>query len=470
MKRKNYKLRRSVVLGIIFTLGISIFLLVNTPKAPLEIAQNLDSFKKILPFNPNADIEPQTPLANPPKVIKAIYATNWSAGSAKSMARLIKLANETEINSIVIDIKDYTGIVGYETKVPLVKEYGAEESRIPKINTLIKQLHDANIYVIGRIVVFEDEKLAEVRPDLALQSKKNGGVWVTTKGQHWLDASSKEVWDYNISIAKDALSRGFDEINFDYIRFASDGNLADIKYPFYGGKITKRKVIADFFRYLRAALGEARISADLFGMAATNNDDLGIGQYLEDALPYFDAIGPMVYPSHYITGFLGFKNPAKAPYEVVRYSMDKAVKRIRKYESDRAAKLAMTAVSLPQTESKITNLGPVTATALSALQNNNPTPSIIVPPPVRAKLRPWLQDFNLGAIYGSDQVRAQIKATSDALVGCTQTATQPAPDNQDVKLCDSTIHNEVLGDIIEGWMLWNPSNIYTRAALTMEGQ
>ncbi len=468
MRRKNYKLRRAVFLGIIFTSGLLIIFLVNRNyEAPIQIAQNLNSLKNILPLNLNGDIEPQKPLPNPPKIIKAIYATNWSAGSSKAMARLIKLANETEINAMVVDVKDYSGIIGYETDIPLVKEYGVEEKRIAKINTFIKQLHDAGIYAIARIVVFEDEKLAEVRPDLALQSKKTGDVWATKKGQYWMDASSKEVWDYNIAIAKDALSRGFDEINFDYIRFASDGDLADIKYPFYNNKITKRKVISNFFQYLRASLGEAKLSADLFGMATTNNDDLGIGQYLEDALPYFDAIGPMVYPSHYITGFLGFKNPAKAPYEVVRYSMDKAIERIRKYEANRIAKLAMLATSLPQSDSKITDSGQVTASAIATLPNNNrATSPIVVPPPVRAKLRPWLQDFSLGAIYGKEQVRAQIKATSDALIGCSQIVTN----NADSTLCDNIIHDEILGEIVDGWMLWNPSNVYTRAALITESQ
>ena len=126
------------------------------------------------------------------------------------------------------------------------------EIKILKPNALIKKFHDEGIYVIARMAVFQDPALVKARPDLALQSISKNTVWKDYKGISWVDTSSKEVWDYNIMIAKDALSRGFDEINFDYIRFASDGNMADIRYPFYNAKIqTKRQVMHSFFKYLR---------------------------------------------------------------------------------------------------------------------------------------------------------------------------------------------------------------------------
>lgn len=438
-RRKNYKPLLFLILALsaILLMGVLIFrdkttnFQINGGSANALLSAQLD---------PNQNIGPQKPLANPPKIIKAVYATGYSAGSEKKLSYLIRLIKESEINAVVIDIKDFAGVINYKSEAPLVLEYGTAENRIPKINKVIKRLHDEGIYIIGRIAVFEDQRLPLLRPDLALQSKSTGKLWKNYKGLTWLDTASKAVWDYNIEIAKDALSRGFDEINFDYIRFTSDGNLADIKYPVWDGKTPKREVIRQFFAYLRDALPEAKLSADLFGMVTTNKDDLGIGQTLEDALPYFDAIAPMVYPSHYIKGFIGIQNPALYPYEVVKYSMTEAIKKIAKYEAKRETILASASIAQ--------NVG-----------------QIQVPPPVRAKLRPWLQDFNIGATYDAEKVQKQIKAVSDAVWSCVPRV-KDAP--LTIKTCDDKIHNELLGGIVGGWMLWNPRNIYTEEALMIE--
>ncbi|MDD5431319.1 MAG: putative glycoside hydrolase, partial [Candidatus Pacebacteria bacterium] len=207
-----------------------------------------------------------------------------------------------------------------------------------------------------------------------LQSISKNKIWTDYKGISWVDQSSQEVWDYNIAIAKDALSRGFDEVNFDYIRFASDGNMADISYPFYNSKIqTKRQVMNSFFKYLRENLPGEKLSADLFGYTTLLKDDLGIGQHLDDAFPYFDYIAPMVYPSHYNKGYNGHANPALYPYDVVYSSMLEAQERLD-------------AFNLSTTTIKMAN----------------------------PQFRPWLQDFDLGADYDSVKVRAQIQATYDA--------------------------------------------------------
>jgi hypothetical protein len=410
--RKRIRLIIFVFVIIVATAGI-IFFLRSSPEVKLLPVQNaanvLDSFE----LSGNGDMGPQNKLENPPAVIKAIYATNYSAGNEKKLSYLIDLIKKTELNAIVIDIKDFSGIVGYDSNLILVNAYGAEEPRIRHINKLIKRLHDENIYIIGRIAVFEDQKLALARPDLALRNAKNGKLWRTKSGLLWMDTASREVWDYNVSIAKDVLARGFDEVNLDYIRFASDGDLNDIAYPVWDGVTSKRKIVKTFHEYMRNALGDARISADLFGMVTTNKDDLGIGQVLEDALPYYDAIAPMVYPSHYSPNFIGLKNPALHPYEVVKYSLDAALKRVNIYEVERSLALAQTATADEQLRS--------------------------VPPEAKAKLRPWLQDFKLGGNYGSDEVRAQIKATEEAL-----------------------------GEKTNGWMLWNPRNVYTLGALKLE--
>lgn len=345
--------------------------------------------------NPYGDIGPQEALENPPEVVKAIYATSWSASSESKMNYLIDLVNTTELNSIVIDIKDFSGMVLYDADVPQVDEYGAKDVRIGRINSLIKRLHDSGIYVIARQTIFQDPALAKARPDLAVKNINTGEPWEDRKGISWIDPSSREAWDYNLAIAKDAASRGFDEINFDYIRFPSDGNLSVMSFPFFDEVNTlKTTAIREFFEYVDDNFNEAKTSADIFGLTTVNYDGLGIGQVIEDAYRNFDYVAPMVYPSHYASGFQGYTHPASHPYEVVNHSMQVAVDRF------------------------------------NILQNATGTPPL-------GKLRPWLQDFDLGATYTADMVRAQIQATYDA---------------------DPTL----------GWMLWDPSNNYTPSALLGE--
>lgn len=354
--------------------------------------------------DPNADLPPQKQLENPPEIIKALYATGWSAGSERKSDYLIKLIKDTELNAIVIDIKDYTGKMSYHTGIEAVNKYGAEEIRIGKPNKLIKKLHDAGIYVIARMAVFQDQVLAKSRPELALGSLFSGKQWKDYKGLMWIDPAAKESWDYNIAIAKDALERGFDEVNFDYIRFASDGNLDDIKHPFWDGKTLKRYVMRDFFKYLRQSMPDAKLSADLFGLTTVNYGDVGIGQNIDDAYHYFDAIAPMVYPSHYNKGFNGYPNPALYPYDVVYTSMLEANKRLSQY--------------------------------LIKAKTSTSTEKYLVKKP---QLRPWLQDFDLGTSYTADMVRAQIDA----------------------------VYNSATGTPI-GWMLWDAANNYTKEALLAE--
>src|SRR3989338_1692735 len=264
---------------------------------------------------PAAEEEEVKQLEDPPAVVKAVYATSWSAATPSKLEHLINLIDETELNAIVIDIKD-------------VEDYGAEEIRIADTNSLIKELHDHNIYVIGRVTVFQDPILAEARPGLAVKDSRTGKAWLDHKGLAWGGPASYEVWVYNIAIAEDALARGFDEINFDYIRFPSDGNLEVMSYPVYNANLfQKQEIIRDFFTYLRDEIEGERISADLLGQTTFQADDMGIGQMIEDAYLHFDYVSPMVYPSHYVYGFLGYQNPALYPYEVITYSLSEATKR-----------------------------------------------------------------------------------------------------------------------------------------------
>ncbi len=399
-------MNRYIFLTILACGLVAAFLFISTYNIiEIPILRSIANFADQTPVN--FDIEPQRPLVISPEPIKAIYLTSYSAGNAVKMTAVLKLIKETELNAVVVDMKDYSGFVTYNTDLELPKEYKAIDPRIPALNKLIKKLHDENIYVIARVSVFQDQQLAKARPDLALMSSSTPGAsWKDFKGLMWMDTSSKEVWDYNIAIAEELASRGIDEINFDYIRFASDGNLPDIKYPLWDGKTYKTLVLRNFFKYLREQLSDVKISADLFGLVTVNTDGLGIGQHLEYALPYFDAIAPMTYPSHYYKGFIGIEKPAEAPYQVIKYSMDAAIRRVKAHEA-----------------------------ALRAAIGNSTT----TPMPNIAKLRPWFQDFDLGADYDEKKVRAQIQAWYDS---ATTTSYK-----------------------IDGWMLWNASNNYTRAAL-----
>ena len=269
---------------------------------------------EVLPENKeDSNIDTQT--------IKAIYLTSWSASKNSFINYLIDIVRTTEINAVVIDVKDFSGYVGYNTAVPEVEKYGAEQKRISNIDSLIERLHAEDIYVIARITVFQDPILAGARPDLAIRSKaEEDSLWLDNSGLAWIDPASKESWDYNIAISRDAVSHGFDEINFDYVRFPSGGNLKDMNFPFWDGEVPKHLVIRQFFKYLREELSDVKISIDLFGLSTVSLSDLGVGQIIEDAFEYSDYVSPMIYPSHYADGFIGFQNPAEYPYEYLTTS------------------------------------------------------------------------------------------------------------------------------------------------------
>ncbi len=330
-----------------------------------------------------------------PEAVKALYMSGCVAGTPSIRTKLVALVKETELNSILIDIKDYSGNISFRAKGSEFSDVVSKTCFASDMKEFIGSLHDAGIYVLGRVTVFQDPYLTQTRPDLAVKKRTDTSVvWKDFKGLSFTDPGARDVWDYHVKLAKESYAIGFDEINFDYIRFPSDGPMNDIYFPWSDGR-KKTDVMGEFFKYLHGELNPLGIvmSADLFGMTTTNSDDLNIGQKLEVALPYFDFIAPMVYPSHYPKGFIGLDNPAAHPYEVIKYSMGQGVKKVQAFD----ATVASTSI---------------------------------------LKLRPWIQDFNLGATYTPDMVRAQIQATYD--VGLTS------------------------------WMLWNASNRYTREALLPE--
>lgn len=165
-------------------------------------------------------------VAVPNKVI-AVYMTAWSASDSNMVDYVIGLSKRTGVNAVVIDIKDWSGRVPYNTDVADFEKYGAERVIIKDMGGLVEKLHNEGLYVIGRMTVFQDPVLASQREDLAVKSR-SGGLWQDFNGLSWISPDKKEAWDYNVALAKDALNKGFDEINFDYIRFPSDGDLKDM--------------------------------------------------------------------------------------------------------------------------------------------------------------------------------------------------------------------------------------------------
>ncbi len=348
-----------------------------------------------------------------PLVVHGLYVTSWVAGIPSRVDSLIALAKARNINAMVVDIKDYSGYVAYKTSVPAIGESGAQKwLRVRDINALLEKLHRNTIYVIARITVFQDPILANAHPEWALQSSSTGAVWTDRKGLAWMDPAAEQVWEYNAALAKDAYSRGFDEIQFDYVRFPSDGDVREIRYPVWDATTPKHKVINNFFTYLRKELSGIPISVDLFGLSTVDMTDLGVGQIIEDAYANFDYVSPMVYPSHYAYGFIGYENPAQYPYEVIMYSMEKALQRLTTYDKQ------------------------LTTNTTSTIDTTAESPVISHKLSVVAKLRPWLQVFDLGATYDGAMIQKEIQAVEDSLLRGPHPAT------------------------FNGWLLWDPQNMY----------
>ncbi|MGC5326727.1 putative glycoside hydrolase [Brevibacillus sp. SYSU BS000544] len=333
---------------------------------------------------PTEDWKEEEHLGSPEKIMsmkvpvkaKGIYVSARSAGGSR-FAGLLDLINKTELNSMVIDVKEDEGKVTYRSFIPLVNEVKADNTQyISDIDQLIQTLHDHHVYPIARIVCFKDPFLAGKKVHWAMQ-KKSGGIWRDSKGVLWIDPYRKEIWDYNVQLAKEAAKKGFKEIQFDYVRFPSSGKKVDREVAFYNqnGK-PKQQVIADFLTYARKELQpyHVYISVDVFGMVTSVNDDMGIGQKWELVSTQVDYISPMMYPSHYGNGLYGIRIPDTKPYATIRAGL----------------------LDARQKDQRIRN-------------HNYQTPAII---------RPWYQDFTAKwvkghIVYGPKQVLDQVNAGKD---------------------------------------------------------
>jgi hypothetical protein len=383
------------------------------------------------------DVRPIVEHVPLPEQVKTIYMTSCVAGTPSFRQKLSALAQETEINSIIIDIKDYSGTISFPPENEAWQS-AWQEARCGTrdMRELIQMLHDNDVFVIGRITVFQDPFYAPKHPELAVLRSDRETVWSDHKGLSFIDVAAKPYWDHIIDLAIDSYNLGFDELNFDYVRYPSDGNMADTYYPQsvageYG--MDRQANLEAFFKYLNEQLDDESLfadyrhvghgrasstpwtSADLFGMTTTNYDDLSIGQVQDRAAPYFDFIAPMVYPSHYPNSFLGLGNPNDHPYKVVNYAMQTGVDRMRSTTTPMQGFLHE-----PIYESN------ASGTPIFTGQYSKPAYG-------PEKFRTWIQDFDYGGDYDAADVRAQIQASYDAGV--------------------------------MSWMIWAPSNIYTKAAL-----
>lgn len=300
-----------------------------------------------------------------PFEVKAIYMTGLTIANDARWNELLDLIESTEYNAVVMDVKDNTGLVRYDTKVPLANEIGANDSTYD-LASRIKDLKDRGIYAIARLVVFEDPVLASAKPDLAIKDKNTGGSWTTWDGLAWVNAMNPTVWQYNIDIAMEIANAGFDEIQLDYIRFPTDGPLDSADYGVEFTEESRTTAINDFLHQMRATVGPTGvlIAGDIFGISLWDEGDAGIGQDLEEVAPYLDVICPMVYPSHFAPGTFGFDYPNDHPYDVITWVMGHGIERMGGDAS---------------------------------------------------KMRPWLQAFSLGPgiEYGPNEIQAQIQASQD---------------------------------------------------------
>jgi len=370
-----------------------------------------------------------------PSAVKAIYMSQCVVGTPSFRDDLVELVEQTELNSIVIDIKDYTGGIAFPATDPLLVDHVSSQCGARDMKDFIAHLHEKNIYVIGRITVFQDPQYAVQHPELAVQfDDARGKVWKDNKGLSFIDVGAEPFWEYIVALSREARAFGFDELNYDYVRYPSDGPVSNMYLP-WTKEQEKADVLETFFAYLHEhvqdeqgypeGMGAPATSVDLFGMTTTATNDMNIGQVFERALPHFDYIAPMVYPSHYPNGFNGWANPNTVPYEILHYVLGSAVARAVSTESEvpflGAEEIVTTTTVPPETEGAAT-----TTRSVDTGRYKKPVYDANV-------VRPWIQDFDYGGEYGPKEVRAQIQAAYD--VG------------------------------LHSWMLWAPSNRYTRGAL-----
>jgi hypothetical protein len=305
-----------------------------------------------------------------PPVIRGLYVNRWAALGRKIL-QLIDVAKSTEVNALVIDVKDDRGLVLYRSSVPLAQQIGADTLQ-PISKTRLARLLDSmrahNIYPIGRIVVAKDPLLASAKLEWAIRRKSDGKPWLDKNGKPWLDPHHRGIWQYAADLAREAYELGFSEVQFDYVRFPDEDRLIkEAAFPLANGRV-RAQVIREQLGFLRDTLhahGVNRVTADVFGLTATDTTDMGIGQRWEMFIDQVDVVLPMTYPSHFAPGTYKIGNPNAQPYATIDHALKDAKRRT------------------------------------VGIRN-------------AAEIVPWYQDFTLGPPhYYAEHVRAQMRAGYD---------------------------------------------------------
>ncbi|MDE6976349.1 MAG: putative glycoside hydrolase [Lachnospiraceae bacterium] len=349
-----------------------------------------------------------------PKV-KGIFVTGPTAGTER-MQELIELVEESELNTIVMDVKNDEGRIVYDMQLPVVQELGSGINYVRDMEGLIRKCKEKDIYLIARIVAFKDPFLAEVKPQWCIHNA-DGSVFRDKGGLAWLNPYEKEVWDYLLAVSGEILKMGFDEVQLDYVRFSTDSGMEQADLGEEADKRDRQEIVAEFIKYISEGIHEAGglISADVYGMVIDSEVDQRIvGQNYVELSKYLDYISPMIYPSHYGPYNYDIPVPDAEPYRLVLTALQASKKVL---------------AGIPWRTVSGNDAGAYTKEYLAAL---SPMEG------VRAQVRPWLQDFTASWVkghisYGPGEIRAQIQAVYDAGY--------------------------------EEWILWNASNHYTEDAL-----
>ncbi len=303
-----------------------------------------------------------------PTAVRALYVNRWASQSRKRMAKLVAIADSTEINALVIDMKDEFGL-NYGTKNAEFAKNAGTASKISNVTALIDTLKAHDILPIARIVVFKDSVTARVHSDWTIRRADNS-IWRDKKGIAWVNPYHRELWDYNIGVAEELVKLGFGEIQWDYIRFPEPyPSLPKQVFP-NSNDLAKPAALAAYLKEAKTRLNKlgVRSTADIFGLVTTVNGALEVGQDWEKVSPAVDVVLPMVYPSHYPHGELGIKNPNAEPYKVIHTAISRARERDKKL-----------GITEPE------------------------------------HIRPWLQAFTLGKPpYGPDELREEKRAVYDS--------------------------------------------------------
>ena len=314
---------------------------------------------------PAPAVSPSAPGDLP--IVRGLYVNRFAAQSAKRMRKLIAIADSTEVNAFVIDVKDEFGL-NIRSQDPMVQKNAGTAGVIPNVRQLLDTLKAHQILAIARIVVFKDSVAARVNPNNVIR-KPDGSPWRDKQGLTWVNPYDEEIWEYDMRVAEEAVRLGFGEVQFDYIRFPEPyKSLPTQVFPKQNGR-AKPDVLAEFLKRANARLDKlnARTTADIFGLVTTVGGALEIGQEWEKVSPAVDVVLPMTYPSHYPPGAFGIKRPNADPYTVQRTAITRA--------RQRDAKLGLTG----------------------------------------ERVRPWIQAFSLGQPkYDASHVKDQMRGIYDA--------------------------------------------------------